>query len=303
MDSSETYQRIARFLQEQLAQGLPLTPAFRHYAESTLGSASFENLAAVVADEDHCEREPLLDLLLFPDAVFKTKLETLLPDTDAQRTFPARLLEDFHADPLQSGLIFPDSGRSIRFRLAPGLAQRFIIRLHLETLIDPRIREAVDAFGPETGALLRVRLRSVQSALPERSVALVCNFCRRFPAPEAVFYDHFDLLLDLLESIGLEQDPYAELMARKRLTHLMLKQAQDFERKLQREPIEALMLRGERCPSIDTEAAERRIAQIDRISMSLFGRTEDIPEEIDLDHGNFNPNHEMDSLFKLFQKE
>ncbi len=302
MDSLEQSRSIAVLLREILGSGFLLSPPLRHYADSTLGGSSFEDLSEVIADEGHCEREPLLDLLLFPEVALKAQLEPLLPDNSEQLEFSERLLHNFLADAPECGLIFPETDQTLRFKLTPDLAQRFIARLHLDTILDQDLREAVASFDPDMRAKLRVRLRCARSGAPERDRNLVCAFCRVFPAPEAVFVGHFDFLLAFLETLAPEEDPFSGLMTRKRLVHRMLKQAQDFERKLQREPIEALMLRGERCPSISIDDAKRQIGRIDRISLALFGRTEDIPEEIDCDHGSFDPNREMDSVLQFFQQ-
>ncbi len=302
MESRDIFQSFARLLRELLAQGFPFGSELKNYTELTLGTAEFGQVREVLEDEDNCERDPLLDLLLFPDAALKSSLEALLPDTEEQRRLPALLLEEFTADPPESGVLFPDSGQSIRFRLSPDLAQRFLGRLHLDTLIAPRILQAVGEFGADMRFHLRTRLRCVRKPLSDGDVELICGFCQRFPAPEQIFSRHFDLLLNILESIGEGQDPFQGLMSQKRLTHQMIKQVEDFQQKLQREPIEALMMRGERCPSIDIDAAMEQMAQIDRISLALFGRTEEIPEEIDLDHGTFDPDRELESVFSLFQK-
>lgn len=303
MNSLETCRCIALLLRETLGRGLLLSPQLRQYIDSTLGTPSFGELAAVTADEDHCEREPLLDLLLFPDTGLKSRLEDLLPDTEDQLRFPALLLDDFLAEPPESGLVFPETGQLLRFTLSPELSQRFIARLHLDTLLAPRLLEAVAPMAAPMRAKLRVRLRCTRRPFTDRDAALIERFCRRFPAPETVFAAHFDFLAAFLETLGPATDPYAELMARKRLAHQLVKQAQDFERKLRREPIEALMLRGERCPSTGIEDARREMARIDRISLALFGRTEAIPEEIAMDHGEFDPECEMESVMKLFLQE
>ncbi len=302
MDSLEHSRSIAVLLRDILNHGFSLNDQLRHYMDSTLGGSSYQEVSEVIADDTHCEREPLLDLLLFPGIALKAQLEALLPDTPEQRNFPDLLLKNFLADTPETGVLFPDANQTLHFDLTPDLAQRFIARLHLDSILDRRLLEAVADFGPGMGAKLRVRLRCARLGEPDRDVELLCNFCRRFPAPETIFISHFEFFLAFLETLDSKDDPFSGLMQRKRLVHKMLKQAQDFERKLQREPIEALMLRGERYPSICIDDAKLQMSQIDRISLALFGRTEDIPEEIDYDHGSFDPDSEMDSVLQLFQQ-
>ena len=73
-------EKIAGMCQE----GFSLSDAVLHYIDSTFSNPSVEELEGVIADESNCEREPLMELIFFPDEATQCKLEEILEANDFQ---------------------------------------------------------------------------------------------------------------------------------------------------------------------------------------------------------------------------
>ena len=88
------------------------------------------------------------------------------------------------------------------------------------------------------------------------------------------FIDHLDFTLSFLDEIKDESDMFPALMARKKHCIRSLQKAKNLDNKLARHNVETLLLRGERVSCIDKADVRKKIQIIDRISLTVFGKTE-----------------------------
>ncbi len=77
--------------------------------------------------------------------------------------------------------------------------------------------------------------------------------------------------------MGPDKDLYTALMETKHQCAEMLRQAEKNKTDLEKEPVEALMMKGATIAAVNVEAVRVTIDQVDQMALKMFGKTENAP--------------------------
>jgi hypothetical protein len=109
--------------------------------------------------------------------------------------------------------------------------------------------------------------------------------------------DCLELVLDVLDDLRDNADVFSGLKARKRFYFKSMLEADKFEAKLKKSNMETLMLQGVRAPYIDKSDAIKKMALIDKVSLSVFGKI--LPIDKVAEGINFEGQNRTDDLRKI----
>jgi hypothetical protein len=267
--------QVAEKIIEILQGGLTLNADTQHYIDSTFSNPSVGELEELLQDESSCETDSLMALLFFPDESVQLQLEELIEETHFQSRDEKEIQNRVSATSLQTSIRFADGRGTFEKRVTPSNAAQFIERLNLSRHLDPGLRVAISRYVPPAlQTRCKVRLRNARSITSPNKISFLKTVFKKLRIGNDAFFDHLDFTLNFLNEIKDEADIFAALMARKRRCIQSLQKAKNLDNKLARHNVETLLLRGERVFCIDRADLHKKIQIIDRISLSVFGKTE-----------------------------
>lgn len=261
---------VAAVVRRHFARPLTLPASVWHYVDSTLSHPSPAELAAALADEDHPEHGPLLELICFPDLAFQTAIEPLVQASAVAERDLAGLAERLRDADARIRIRLRDAAATIAAPMPEWAMARFLERLRLTRRIAPRLSDAFSAVSPnDRGIRFAVRLRNSRMVQDERRVRFLCNLLRRMPD---IGEADFTATLAFLESLPGRGSVYAALAAVKRRCLRALHEAERLADAMKTLPMEMLMLQGARAAAVDVEATRREIRWADAVSLAVFGK-------------------------------
>jgi len=273
-------QRLAERVKRLFQEGIRLNGASWHFINSTFCHPSMMALEILLADESNPEREPLFELIFFPDMDQRAALEDDILQGSFADGDEARVLSCLTQAPLEARLIFPGEPDPLTIQVPEWAAKAFLARLRITQPIDCRLTEAIGRFVPDTfRGQVRVRLRNARFAQTEKKVRFLCHFFREGASLWDDFLSVVDYLMEFLDEIDDEKNIYRALVHRKRTLFRRLEEALRFEKQLERHNIETLMLQGMRAPHIDKDHVRWKMTAIDRICQAVFGRIEPLGDD------------------------
>lgn len=277
MKTEPRIQKLADAIEKTLEQGIYLSKETAHFMESTCGIAHPADLVRALAPPLDAEAESICEMIFYPDEVQQMRLEPAAQECGALGREELGMVEEMIAErSIEAGIFFPgfDSPASIPM---PGeAAARFVRRLGLDRLIDPGILSTVHerAGSRQRGVALAVRLRNARFAFSENRRFPLEAFLIRMDGADPGFMDLFDMLCRVLDAVDDREELYDALMDRKRRCVEMIQRAEKNRKDLEKQPVEALMMRGASIAAVNEEETKREMHQIDQIALCLYGRTE-----------------------------
>lgn len=269
---------VAGAVEELFKKGVYLSGEMVHHLDSAFGIDGPEAFLQALSPPLDAEAESICEMVLFPDeaqqAALEPVFEEVLIESEPEK---AALADSLAIKGLKTAVYFPGAGYPVEIEIPGSAMTRFITRLRPERRIDRRVARAIreNVHSQSTATALKVKLRNARFAFEENRVSSICHFLSSIDAGEPDFMDLFMLLCRICETMDANKDLYTALMKAKRQCAEMIRLAGKSKAALQKEPVEALMMRGVTIAAIDEEAVRRQIAHIDRIAMALFGETED----------------------------
>jgi hypothetical protein len=263
---------IIRFLD----RGIALDDATVHYIESTFACPGVSDFQEILAGSGDCETETLLDLIFFPNIEMQEQVEPVLAAHGFDDNEVENLICALQKKNIQVRILFPNN-RGEFFMQAPEAAIRQMIhRLCIAKSIDARIISALQATIHEKSEIyqIRVMLRNCRVLFFDAFVQALCQCIEIMHPASDYFRPAFDFLLDFLETADPSKDLYAGLMHKKQMLAHMIVQAEKNEQVLSKTSVEAMMLSGLRIPAIHVGEARKKIALIDHLCLSLYGKTD-----------------------------
>jgi hypothetical protein len=257
-------------------RGIILDDATVHYIDSTFACPGANNFREILAGSGDCETEPLLDLIFFPNIEMQEQLEPVLAAHGFDDNDVENLIRALQEKKIQVRILFPND-RGEFFMQAPEAAIRQMIhRFCIAKSIDARIISALQETIHEKSEnyQIRVMLRNCRVLFFDSFVHALCQCIEIMHPASAYFRPAFAFLLDFLETAEPEKDIYAGLIRKKQMLEYMILQAERNEQALSKTSAEALMLSGLRIPAIHVGEARKKIAMIDHLCLSLYGKTE-----------------------------
>ena len=271
---------LAEKIKNIFRDGFLLSSTIMHYIDSTFSNPSINELEEIINDEHNCERDPLVELLFFPDESVQIELEELLEKEDFKKKDEEKVLSYILDKKLAATIRFPESEGSFKFVVPKSFVMQFIYRLNISRKLNKRLLKAIDKFVSDNCRTpVKVRLRNARVELTENEIMFLRSFFEKLKVEENYFFKCLDFMLDFfaelkfarLKDDGLKDDRniLQSLEDRKGFYFQNLQKAARFEELLNKNNMETLISRGVRIPHISKEDAMHNIVIIDAITLAV----------------------------------
>ena len=275
MPSPDKNRLLADEILKILHRGITLGSEVVHYIDSTFANPSIDELREILQDDSDCEKDSLVELLFFPDKQLQYQLEDLLEKEAFKKKDEKEILEHLYRNPLELEFHFPEDRGSFSLEIPKTAARQFIMRLNISKQIDRHLLSTIkDNTTADTKNTFAVRLRNSRFAGTDNALGFLSVFFEKVKTEDNDALNDFDFILLFLEELQEKDDIFEALMKKKRFYLKHLKRAEKFEEKLLRTNMETLMLKGQTAAFIDKNEARESMAIIDRISLTVFAKTE-----------------------------
>lgn len=282
--------RLAEKIVGILRQGLKISGDMLHYIDSTFSNPSAECLKSVIADESDCERDPLMSLIFFPDESFQVQLEEFLENENFRKTDEDNVANGIVTRFPEILLYFPDHRGILKVPVSETDAAQFVSRLNISKKTDKRLVGAINRHAAEAcRSLLKVKLRNARFVFTENKILFLCDFFEKAgrqadpafrsagSARTAWMGKPMDFILRFFDELRDDQDIFQALADKKNFCFRNLQKQTDAEEQLKKNTMETLMAQGLRIPYTDKADTLDKMAMIDFISFTVFGKS-DVPE-------------------------
>ncbi|OQX24280.1 MAG: hypothetical protein BWK80_21645 [Desulfobacteraceae bacterium IS3] len=261
---------LAQEIKAIFQDGLIISPEVLRYINSTFSNPEISELEALLNDESDCEREPLLELIFFPDAPARIRLEPLLERGTFLKDDAQAVSNLLYSEHIRVALRFPD-GNALVIKLPEDAASRFISRLNISYKTEERLLDAIRCHIPETLQwAIKVRLRNARHQYSPNKLDFLCRFFEKPITEPDELLECLDFVLNFMTEINGADDIRTALERRKEFHFLAIQKAADFEEQFGRNNMETLMVQGLRMPHIDRAKLMREIVIIDRICYLVY---------------------------------
>ena len=137
---------LVKKIEEIFHEGINLSDTVLDYIDSTFSNPSIKELEDIICDELNCEKDPLIELLFFPDESIQIQLEDLLESEDFKKQDEENILNYLLSKKLETSIHFPDNRGSLKLTMPNSAAGKFISRLNISKKPDKRLVEVIDRF-------------------------------------------------------------------------------------------------------------------------------------------------------------
>ncbi len=283
-----------------LSNGLTLGSDVIHYIDSTFSNPSIEELKDILQDDTNCEKDSLVELLFFPDMQLQYQLEELLENEAFEKEDEKEVQDHLCRRPLELEFHFPEDGGSFSLGIPEAVAHQFIKRLNISKQIDRHLLLTIkDNTTANIKNTFTVRLRNSRFAMTDNALRFLSDFFEKWDTEDNDVFKYFDFILLFLEELREEDDIFESLMKKKRFYLKHLKRAEKFEKQLLRTNMETLMLKGQTAAFIDKNEARQSMQIIDRISQTVFGKTEYFEFQADnVNSTNFSSDQDISDIIR-----
>jgi len=269
----EKHTVLARKIYDHFNTGIQPDPGLRHYIDSTFSNPARGDLAQLLQDRENCEREPLVELIFFPDTAIQIQLEDTIESGCYTKDDVTRVHRVLMGKRPVTTLFFPDPESPIRFETPASGIKQFIVRLNIHKKSDSRLNEIITRCLPEDDrGLCRVMIRNTAFDCEGSTAAFLRAFVLKMH-PHDRFFDAFKFMLSVLETCPSGRDPRVALAARKQTHMEAIRRAEQFEKLSKGRNVETLILQGVRIPHFNTADDMQKIVWIDDIGLAVYGET------------------------------
>jgi len=275
MNADEKCILLAERIVKILKEGIHLNSDVMHFIDSTFSSPCINELEKIIANHSDCERDSLIELIFFPDEEIQAKLEDLLESYNYCREDENKVLDYLSAGQIESTIHFPDNKGALSVKMPYEAAGRFLTRLNIHRNIDEKISAAIDTdVSEKLKIIVRVKIRNIVNEIAENKIFFLCDFFEKMEGESGDFLECLDFTLSFLDEAENNSDLFSALMDKKRFYFKNLQRAEKFRQQLEKANMETMILQGVKVPYINIEDETRKMELIDKISLSVFGRTE-----------------------------
>jgi hypothetical protein len=270
MNTNKRCALLANGIRDILQDGLIVSPEVLHYINSTFSNPEISEFEALLNDESDCEREPLIELIFFPDDAARIRLEPLLERENFLKDDIETVSNMLYSEHIRLALRFPD-GNVLIINLPEDATSRFIFRLNISYKTEQQILDTIQCHIPENIQwTVKVRLRNARLDFSPNKLDFLCRFFEKPIAEPDELLECLDFILTFMTEIRDSEDIRAALERRKEFHFLAIQKAADFEEQFGKNNMETLMVQGLRVPHIDRAKLMREIVIIDRICYLLY---------------------------------
>jgi len=275
MIADEKNRELAFRIAGILEKGLILDDRVLHFMDTTFGSFLPGNVEEVIQGEDCCEREPLLELIFFPDELIQVQVEEILCAKDYTEKDEAGIIDSLVSRIQSVELYFPESPEKLEIAFSRESAMRFVSRLKISSTPDKELISSVKkVVDPKWVGLVLVKIRNAAIPRTDNVIDFLSCFFRKIGSDRPDFLDCLVFILEFSQGLGEESDIFQSLMERKKSCLQAVKKAAEYEKQLARYNMETMIMKGERNPCINIDEIKKTIAIIDRISLSVFNQSD-----------------------------
>ena len=266
---------IAGEIKKILDEGIDLSEDVVHYIDSTFSNPTVTELQAILTDDSNCEKDALMELLLFPDESLQIQLEKTLERHRHQKEDENKIWACLCRQTLQVTFRFADDRGAFKLHVPEDVIHQFLIRLKITKHLDASLIESIRNYGDDqnTGRY-KVKIRNSRFASSDTKTAFLALFFDKIGARSNDIFECLEFVLGFLDEIKNDVDIYQALMAKKKFYFIGLQKAKKMGDRLEKHNIETLMSQGERGMLIDQADARKKMQIIDRISRAVYGKTE-----------------------------
>ena len=275
MASMNTCKLLADKILEILDEGISLSDQVIQYIDSTFSNPTIEALKNILQDDSNCEKDSLVELLFFPDENIQIQLEEFLEDNSLEREDEEKVLNYLCQRPLVVSFHFPEKRGSFNLEICETTAHQFVKRLKISKQIDRNLISIIKKkVGKKHRNRFTVKIRNSRFVASDNALWLLRTFFEKWDTQSSSALECTDFILSFLEEINQDADIFEALMKKKRFYLKHLKRTEKFEAQLLKTNMETLMLKGKIAAYIDKNEARENMEIIDRISRTVFGKTE-----------------------------
>jgi hypothetical protein len=266
---------LADKILEILDEGISLSDQVIQYIDSTFSNPTIEELEIILQDDSNCEKDSLVELLFFPDENIQVQLEEFLEDNSFEREDEEKVLNYLCQRPLVVSFHFPEKRDSFNLEISETTAHQFVKRLNISKQIDRNLVSTIQKkVGKKHRNRFTVKIRNSRFVATDKALWLLRAFFEKWDTQSSSALKCTDFILSFLEEINQDADIFEALMKKKRFYLKHLKRTEKFEEQLLKTNMETLMLKGKIAAYIDKNEARENMEIIDRISRTVFGKTE-----------------------------
>lgn len=264
---------LAEKIERIFRDGFVLSDDIMHYIDSTFSNPSINELEEIIYDEHNCERDPLIELIFFPDELVQIKLEEFLESKDFKKKDEEKVINYILNKKLVTTIHFPENKGSIKFIVPELSALQFVSRLNISRKLNKRLLKAINKFVPDKRrTTVKVKLRNAMTVLSENKIKFLCSFFEKLKVEEDYFFKCLDFVPDFFDGIKDDKNILQSLLDKKELYFQDLQKAVKFEELLNKNNMETLISRGVRIPHVSKEDVMNNIVIIDTITLAVYGK-------------------------------
>lgn len=265
-----------RLLIETICQicrsGLEADERLIDYVDASFSCPSLVELKQVIDDDLHPDREGLLELIFFPDEKTRYKIEEAIGNVVFSDGDVETVTNELARCRLRTTLFFRDGRGTLPIDLPREMTNNFVLRLNLTRRLEGKLLDSLEGtIDPSNQTIVKVKLRNVRKKLSELKVHFLAGFFEKMGG-DRQFFECLDFMLNVMEEINSDADVFNELAKRRQACQHQIQESERFAEKLLRENIEMLMMRRERITHLSKHELRKKLALIDKISLSVFGR-------------------------------
>ena len=252
--------------------GIEADDGFIDYIDATSSCPTISDLMRIIGGEDDSDRDGLVELIFFPDGRIQRKIEEAIGNITFSNEDIETVADELAGRHLQTTLFFTDGRGSLPIDVPRNMSSIFLRRLNLTSPIDGKLLDAVTStINSLDHAAVKVKLRNFRKKPDRSQLHFLTDFIEKM-GQDKQFLEYLDFMLGVLEEIDENANVYGELAKRRQICQRQLQEAERFEEKLSRENIEILIMRGERVTHLPKDELLKKLAVIDTISFSVFGK-------------------------------
>lgn len=293
--------QIAEKIEGLLKSDLRLTPGVLHYIESVAGICGPEEFDRQMAESGTCDDQSLFELIFYPDESLQAHLEPDLEPGALDEKEAKTIEEQLAAKKISTRLVFPGGGKAEDFTVPDNALCRYVGRLNLTRQIAAPVAETITTRVNERNRALqiRVKLRNARFGFSENIISFLCTYIEKMPVESVAGMERLEWVLEFLDRVDENTDIYIALMDEKRQAEEMLRQADNSEKRLRQQPVEALIMQGINVPCISADKARQNISAIDEIALRIFGETETGQPASPINLGVFDAQKDIEKVIKI----
>jgi hypothetical protein len=264
---------LADKIHEVFQKGLIVSTDVLHYIDSTFLNPSLAKLEKILTDDSNCEKDSLLYLIFSPDESIQIQLENILEKEDFNKEDENKIIDLFISRNPETTIHFQDNGSSLKLAIPSSIAKRFISQLNISKKLDNRFVVAINKIVYDKFQLpVKVKLRNTGFAHTENKINFICSFFERIKTESNDFTKCLDFILNFLDELRDDRDIFQSLSVKKEFHFQNLQKADMFHEQMSKRNMETLILQGVKIPHINKDDEINKIAIIDKISYTVFGK-------------------------------